>query len=1062
MKQKYAFNCLKTILVLLITISSTNNLNSQTVLTEGDIAFTRINMDDESFSFVFLVPIANTTQFIITDETWNSSNALGNSESKIRFTATSSFLAGEEISISSATLSFASTGSGTATLTSIGAIDPALGNMLGSAGDNLFIYQPEGTPSVNDFVAGINANSGVSGTPGNAWQIVSTSSTSSSGLPSGLTNGTNALGIYPFGGAQSEVDNARYKSTALRSGDKATVLAAIMNLSNWEYHNSVVQAPVGTSFTITGGNAAPTASNFTATPSQNSVHTFATADFSYSDGDSDPIAHLRITAIPGNGTLYVDANANDAYDSGEQLANGSAVSKANLDAGNLQYYNTDGTSSSFTFDVNDGTEYSASTYTTTLTVTATGATEPTSAASSITFSSITETGMTVGWTNGNGARRIVVAKSGSAVSADPVDGTTGYSANATFGSGTDLGSNNYIIYDGTGTSVAVTGLSTATTYHYKVIEVNGSGATANYYLTGAPTSNQASQNAPVTITSIVRQTPTDATTDADQVVFRVTFDKGVENVDITDFALSGTSAADGTVSTVTPVSVSIYDVTVTGLTNSNGTINLDIKGNDGVSGSNNIAELAGAALSQTTTGNTIAQPEIGQSFTAAATGDFTDVTFYMNIAATYSGAGTLELRSGEGLTGTVLATETVNFVDQGTAYQQKFTFSTPATVTLGNVYTIRISGAFGNSLTFDAKTGDPFAGGMIYIPSPLASADLTFEATISTGVGALLSTVAPTTDETYTISNNVAPTVTSVTVPANATYLVDQNLDFIINFDENVTVNTGGGTPQMSLTIGATTRQATYQSGTGTSGLLFRYTIQNGDLDTDGVVVGTLAANGGTIQDADNADATLTLNSIGATTAVLVDATATTATLTTVDASSVDSVSAALGGDVTTDGGDTVTERGIVYAITSTNNNPTIGDTGVTKNDNGSGIGTFSESITGLTANTQYSYVAYAINSQGTSYGTVKTFITSALGVETDFLQKSISVYPNPVADALYIDVNNAIEVENVKLYDVSGKLLKTPMLINKKIDFSDINNGLYFIKINTKQGALTKLIVKK
>jgi hypothetical protein len=228
------------------------NLFSQTTLTEGDIAFTRINMDDESFSFVFLVPIANTTQFIITDESWNSSNVQGNSESKIRFTATSSFLAGEEISISATALSFASTGSGTATLTSIGTYDPSIGNMLGSAGDNLFIYQPEGTPGVNDFVAGINANSGASGTPGNAWQIVSTSSTSSSGLPSGLTNGTNALGIYPFGGAQSEVDNARYKSTALRSGDKATVLAAIMNLSNWEYHNSTVQPPVGTSFTISG------------------------------------------------------------------------------------------------------------------------------------------------------------------------------------------------------------------------------------------------------------------------------------------------------------------------------------------------------------------------------------------------------------------------------------------------------------------------------------------------------------------------------------------------------------------------------------------------------------------------------------------------------------------------------------------------------------------------------------------------------------------------------------------------------------------------------------------
>ncbi|MDP5152086.1 hypothetical protein, partial [Rheinheimera baltica] len=117
-----------------------------------------------------------------------------------------------------------------------------------------------------------------------------------------------------------------------------------------------------------------------------------------------------------------------------------------------------------------------------------------------------------------------------------------------------------------------------------------------------------------------------------------------------------------------------------------------------------------------------------------------------------------------------------------------------------------------------------------------------------------------------------APAVASVSVPANATYVSGQNLDFTINFSENITVNTGGGTPQLAITVGATTRQATYISGSGTSALLFRYTVQTGDSDTDGISIGTLAAYGGTLQDAVNNDATLTLNSVGATTAVLVDA----------------------------------------------------------------------------------------------------------------------------------------------------------------------------------------------
>ena len=113
-------------------------------------------------------------------------------------------------------------------------------------------------------------------------------------------------------------------------------------------------------------NIAPTAAAFTANPSENLIYTFATSDFSYTDGENDPLDHLRVTAVPGSGTLYVDADNNDAFDSGEELSNGDQVTKANLDAGHLQYIQNGSTSSSFTFDVNDGTVYSASTYTATL------------------------------------------------------------------------------------------------------------------------------------------------------------------------------------------------------------------------------------------------------------------------------------------------------------------------------------------------------------------------------------------------------------------------------------------------------------------------------------------------------------------------------------------------------------------------------------------------------------------------------------------------------------------------------------------------------------------------
>src|SRR5205807_518428 len=65
------------------------------------------------------------------------------------------------------------------------------------------------------------------------------------------------------------------------------------------------------------------------------------------------------------------------------------------------------------------------------------AAEPTVQASNVTFSSVGATSMTVSWTNGNGASRIVLAKQGAPVDAAPSDGTA-YTASAAFGSGSEL------------------------------------------------------------------------------------------------------------------------------------------------------------------------------------------------------------------------------------------------------------------------------------------------------------------------------------------------------------------------------------------------------------------------------------------------------------------------------------------------------------------------------------------------------------------------------------------------------------------------------------------------
>ncbi|WP_338224309.1 MBG domain-containing protein [Algoriphagus confluentis] len=137
------------------------------------------------------------------------------------------------------------------------------------------------------------------------------------------------------------------------------------------------------------------------------------------------------------------------------------------------------------------------------------------------------------------------------------------------------------------------------------------------------------------------------------------------------------------------------------------------------------------------------------------------------------------------------------------------------------------------------------------------------------------------------------PVLTSVFVPANGIYGAGQNLDFTVNISEAVVVNTLGGIPSLSLTIGSTGRAANYLSGSGSSALVFRYTVQPGDLDLDGIEIGTLASNGGSIQSVSGVDANLTLNGVGSTAGVLVNAIAPSGYSVSIDQDPINNTNAA-------------------------------------------------------------------------------------------------------------------------------------------------------------------------
>ena len=107
-------------------------------------------------------------------------------------------------------------------------------------------------------------------------------------------------------------------------------------------------------------------------------------------------------------------------------------------------------------------------------------------------------------------------------------------------------------------------------------------------------------------------------------------------------------------------------------------------------------------------------------------------------------------------------------------------------------------------------------------------------------------------------------------------------------------------------------------------------------------------------------------------------------TVTTTTATLLLATTATSGGNVTSDGGATITSRGVCWNTTA---NPTISNSKTT--DTGT-TGTFTSSITGLTPGTTYYVRAYATNSSGTGYGSELSFTT--------INSYTVTVSSNPVA----------------------------------------------------------------
>lgn len=184
----------------------------------------------------------------------------------------------------------------------------------------------------------------------------------------------------------------------------------------------------------------------------------------------------------------------------------------------------------------------------------------------------------------------------------------------------------------------------------------------------------------------------------------------------------------------------------------------------------------------------------------------------------------------------------------------------------GTVFAQYLSGSGSNALVFRlvVASGHSDADGIL-LGSSIQANGSTLRDAVGNNINATLNNVSVTSGVRV---DALAPTVSSVSVPAGVPYNAGDTLTFVVNTSEAVLVN---GVPQLALDIGGTTVFADFVAGSGSSTLVFQYTVRAGDNDADGIRVGGLSTNGATLRDAAGNALELGLNNVGGTSGVIVD-----------------------------------------------------------------------------------------------------------------------------------------------------------------------------------------------
>ena len=158
--------------------------------------------------------------------------------------------------------------------------------------------------------------------------------------------------------------------------------------------------------------------------------------------------------------------------------------------------------------------------------------------------------------------------------------------------------------------------------------------------------------------------------------------------------------------------------------------------------------------------------------------------------------------------------------------------------------------------------------------------DTTNTLSLATSYTDLAGNNGPAATSANYVVETLAPTVSSVAITSasgvqNSLLNAGDVVSVTATFSEAVIVDNASGNPTLTLVVGSNNRTATYASGSGSDDLVFRYTIQSGETDSNGISIGAnaLALNSSTIRDAALNNAILTHSAVSDNSSVKVDTT---------------------------------------------------------------------------------------------------------------------------------------------------------------------------------------------